>query len=128
MMPMTTLLYVDDEEPIGRLISRYFSRRGDRVLLATTIAEACVVLETEEPSAILVDVWLGLESGVELVSWLSEHRPHLVDRVTFVTGERMERYQVGFGDAMIECAVIQKPFELTALASYIDDAGSRAGA
>ena len=125
---MTTLLYVDDEEPIGRLINRYFSRRGDRVLLAHTIAEAQGVLETEEPSAILVDVWLGLESGVDLVNWLSEHRPHLVERVTFVTGERLDRYQVGLPGAMVDCPVIHKPFALTELASYIDDAGSRAGA
>jgi DNA-binding response OmpR family regulator len=127
-MQMTTLLYVDDEEPIGRLISRYFSRRGDRVLLAHTVAEAQAVLEAEEPSAILVDVWLGLESGVELVNWLSEHRPHLVERVTFVTGERLDRYQVGLRGATVNCPVIHKPFVLTELASYIDDAGSRAGA
>jgi hypothetical protein len=37
---MSTLLYLDDEEPIGRVISRYFSRRGDRVLLAQSVEEA----------------------------------------------------------------------------------------
>lgn len=125
---MRTLLYVDDEEPIGRLISRYFSRRGDRVLIARTIAEAQAVLEVEEPNAILVDVWLGHESGVELVNWLSERSPHLVERVTFVTGERLDRYQVGVRGGVVDCPVIHKPFELTELASYIDDAGSRAGA
>ena len=124
---MATLLYVDDEEPIGRLISRYFSRRGDRVLLARTISEAQAVLETEEPSAILVDVWLGLESGVELVDWLSVHRPNLVERVTFVTGERLVRYHVGSGAEKIECPVIHKPFELDALATYLDDAGNHSG-
>ena len=31
---MSTLLYLDDEEQLGRVISRFFSRRGDRVLLA----------------------------------------------------------------------------------------------
>lgn len=125
---MTTLLYVDDEEPIGRLVSRFFSRRGDRVLLAHTLSEARAVFETEEPCAILVDVWLGPESGVDLVNWLSEHHPHLVERVTFVTGERLDRFQVGLRGAVVSCPVIHKPFELTELATYVDDAGSRARA
>ncbi|CAN5330312.1 hypothetical protein BH09GEM1_BH09GEM1_42390 [soil metagenome] len=125
---MVTLLYVDDEEPIGRLVSRFFSRRGDRVLLAKTIAEAQAILATEEPSAILVDVWLGVECGAELVTWLTEYKPHLVHGVTFVTGEQLDRYPVGYGGTTVEYPVIHKPFELNDLASYVDDAGSRAQA
>jgi DNA-binding response OmpR family regulator len=123
---MSTLLYLDDEEPIRRVISRYFSQRGDRVLLAQTIAEAKNLLDHEEPSAILVDVLLGVECGVEFVTWLAEHRPELLQRVTFVTGDHMDRYPVGFGGSTVDYPVIHKPFELNALASYIDSAGSRA--
>jgi DNA-binding response OmpR family regulator len=125
---MGTLLYVDDEEPIGRLIARYFSRRGDRVLLARSVAEAKAVLETENPGTILLDVWLGAESGVALVPWLAEHRPHLVPRVTFVTGEQLDSCQVGTGDESVEYPVIHKPFELDELATYVDSAESRAQA
>ena len=125
---MATLLYVDDEEPLGRLVSRYFSRRGDKVLLAHTIAEAQAELASEEPDTILLDVWLGAECGLALVSWLAEHRPHLLRRVTFVTGEQLDRYPVEIGGATIEYPVIHKPFELKFLATYVDDAGNRAQA
>ena len=125
---MATLLYVDDEEPLGRLVSRYFSRRGDRVLLARTIAEAQAVLDMEEPDTILLDVWLGAECGMALVSWLAEHRPHLMHRVIFVTGEQLDRYPVEIGGTTIEYPVIHKPFELRILATYVDDAGNRAQA
>ena len=125
---MATLLYVDDEEPLGRLVSRYFSRRGDKVLLAHTIAEAQALLDSEEPDTILLDVWLGAECGLALVSWLAEHRPHLLPRVTFVTGEQLDRYPVEIGGATIEYPVIHKPFELRNLATYVDHAGSRARA
>lgn len=125
---MATLLYVDDEEPLGRLVSRYFSRRGDKVLLASSIAEAQAVLGSEEPDTILLDVWLGAECGRALVSWLAEHRPQLLHRVTFVTGEQLDRYPVEIGGTMIEYPVIHKPFELKTLATYVDDAGSCAGA
>ena len=125
---MSTLLYLDDEELIGRVISRFFSQRGDRVLLARTIAEATALLQHEEPTAILIDVWLGVECGVGLVTWLVEHRPHLVTRVTFVTGEHLDHYAVGTGAARVEYPVIHKPFELNELANYIDSAGRRAQA
>ncbi len=125
---MATLLYVDDEEPIGRLIARFFARRGDRVLLARTIAEAQAILEAEAPDAILVDVWLGVERGADFVIWLAEHRPHMVQRVTFVTGEQLDRYPVDIGGTTVDCPVIHKPFELNDLATYVDDAGSRAQA
>jgi DNA-binding response OmpR family regulator len=125
---MSTLLYLDDEEPIGRVISRYFSRRGDRVLLAQSVEEAKVQLNEGEPTAILVDVQLGAECGVEFVTWLTEHRPELLERVTFVTGEHLDRYPVGYNGCTVDYPVIQKPFELEALASYIDSAGSRAQA
>ena len=123
---MTTLLYLDDEEPIRRVVSRFFSRRGDRVLLARTIAEAQVLLATEAPGAILVDVLLGVERGVELVIWIAEHRPELLHRVTFVTGEHCDRYPVGIDGQTVDYPVIHKPFELTALGNYVDGAGSRA--
>ena len=125
---MTTLLYLDDEEPIRRVVARYFSQRGDRVLLARSIAEAKVLLDKEEPSAILVDVLLGAECGVELVTWIAEHRPELLHRVTFVTGEHYDRYPVGIDGRTVEYPVIHKPFELSALGIYIDSAGTRAQA
>ena len=124
---MTTLLYLDDEEPIRRVVSRYFSQRGDRVLLARTIAEAKEHLDKDEaPEAILVDVLLGVECGVEFVTWIAENRSELLDRVTFVTGDHLDRYPVGINGRTVEYPVIQKPFELTALGNYIDSAGSRA--
>jgi DNA-binding response OmpR family regulator len=124
---MATILYVDDEEAIGRLVSRFFTRRGDRVLLANSITDARTILATEEPDAIFIDVWLGKESGVELVRWIAETRPSLFERVTFVTGELVEQGDNWALGGKIERPVIRKPFELAALAHFIDDAGPRAG-
>ena len=45
------------------------------------------MLESHDPDAIFLDVWLGTESGFELLSWIEDTRAHLADRVTFVTGE-----------------------------------------
>ena len=69
---------------------------------------------------------LGAECGVEFVTWLGDHRPELLERVTFVSGEHLDRCPVGYGGCTVDYPVIHKPFELNALASYIDSAGNRA--
>src|SRR4051812_6960731 len=84
---MTVVLYVDDEEMIGRAVARWFGLRGHTVHLASSIAAARRVLEQHAPDALFIDVWLGSESGFELMSWIEDARPELVGRVTFVTGE-----------------------------------------
>ena len=120
---MTTLLYVDDEESIGRVVARYFTRRGDVVLLARTIAEATEILEVENPSAVFIDVWLGSESGFELLDWIEDRRPHLAQRVTFVTGELVDTQGPDRTWKALGRPVIQKPFDLSSLARSVDSAG-----
>jgi DNA-binding NtrC family response regulator len=124
---MKTLLYVDDEETIGRVVSRFFARRGDVVLLARNIAEAREILAVQEPEVLFIDVWLGNESGFELMHWIEEQLPHLSERVTFVTGgladdKSPERIWKTLGRP-----VIQKPFDLASLAYSVDHAEKRAG-
>src|SRR6185369_4980988 len=80
---MASLLYVDDEETIGRAVSRWFERRGHQVHVARSIEDAKQILAEHEPAAIFVDVWLGTESGFELMGWIEDERPELADRVTF---------------------------------------------
>lgn len=121
---MATLLYVDDEEAIGRAVARWFGRRGHTVHLATSIAGAQAVLGEHEPDALFVDVWLGTESGFELLSWIEEARPELSERVTFVTGELADAHQ---GDKVwrtLGRPVLQKPFDFGQLEQYFDSAGS----
>src|SRR3954470_21689255 len=90
---MTVLLYVDDEEMIGRAVARWFGMRGHTVHVASSIASARRVLEEQSPDVLFIDVWLGNESGFELMSWIEDVRPELAGRVTFVTGELAEHHR-----------------------------------
>jgi DNA-binding response OmpR family regulator len=116
---MPSLLYVDDEETIGRAVARWFERRGHVVYIARSIDEAKRVLLHESPDAIFIDVWLGTESGFELMSWIEDVRGQLADRVTFVTGELAD--SIG-GSARnwqtLGRPVLQKPFELAQLEAH----------
>ena len=125
---MPSLLYVDDEVTIGRAVARWFERRGHVVNIARSVDEAKRVLLEQEPDVIFIDVWLGTESGFELMSWIEDVRSHLADRVTFVTGELADS-----ADAQhpvwqtLGRPVLQKPFDLAQLEAraYASDAAHR---
>jgi len=128
---MALLLYVDDEETIGPAVSRWFERRGHEVHLARSVEDAKQVLTVHEPAAIFIDVWLGKESGFELMAWIEDVHPKLASRVTFVTGELADspdgtrRVWKTLGRP-----VLQKPFEfaqLEARAFGATDAPRRSG-
>jgi DNA-binding response OmpR family regulator len=124
---MTTLLYVDDEETIGRAVARWFGRRGHTVLLAPDLRTAQSLLAEHSPDVVFIDVWLGTESGFELMSWIEDTRPDLANRVTFVTGELADAER---GDRIWQTLgrpVLQKPFDFAQLDHYIMDAARRGG-
>ena len=116
---MATLLYVDDEETIGRAVARWFERRGYLVHVARTLDGARRVLLEHEPDTVFVDMWLGAESGFELFSWIEDVKPELANRVVFVTGQltetQFDRTDIwkGFGRP-----VVQKPFDFAQLEAY----------
>lgn len=112
---MATLLYVDDEENIGRAVARWFGRRGHTVHLAPNIATAQRLLAEHDPDVLFVDVWLGSESGFELMSWIEDTRPELAGRVTFVTGELADNSRSDRVWRTLGRPVLQKPFDFAQL-------------
>ena len=117
---MATLLYVDDEETIGRAVARWFERRGHVVHVARSLVQAQDMLRDIHPDALFIDVWLGTESGFELMSWIEESRPQLADRVVFVTGELVDSKNVDAGRLWqtLGRPVLQKPFDFAQLEAY----------
>ena len=124
---MTTLLYVDDEETIGRAVARMFGLRGDVALIAKSVAEAQDILEHNQPDIVFIDVWLGDESGFEILAWIEDFRPDLAQRVTFVTGELVAYDDPDSVWAKLGRPVIQKPFDFKHLIDAVDHAGRGAG-
>jgi DNA-binding NtrC family response regulator len=123
---MATLLYVDDEETIGRAVARWFGRRGHTVHVAATVAAAQRILSEHDPDVLFVDVWLGTESGFELMSWIEDARPELASRVTFVTGELADETRGGRVWRTLGRPVLQKPFDFAQLEQHTEKALDRA--
>ena len=115
---MATILFVDDEESLRRATRAALGRRGHTVHTAHSVAEAIRCLGLYQVDGIFVDVWLGTDSGFDLVSWLENHRPNLATRVVFVTGD------VSLGAAYdrkvraLGLPVLGKPFTIDELDTY----------
>jgi two-component system response regulator RegA len=124
---MSTLLYVDDEVLIGKAVARWFAKRGHTVHLADSVATAQQAIAEHQPDALFIDVWLGFESGFELMSWIEDTHPALADRVTFVTGELADATRIDRVWRTLGRPVLQKPFDFADLERYVADAEGRRG-
>jgi DNA-binding NtrC family response regulator len=116
---MAIVMYVDDEPAICRVVGRWFERRGIPILLAESAAEARRLLREHDVTGVFIDVWLGEETGFDLLAWIAEHRPQLKDRVVFITGDVAPGVAPGTELHALGHAVIAKPFELAELQSYV---------
>jgi DNA-binding response OmpR family regulator len=120
---MATLLYVDDEALIGNAVARWFTRRGHTVHLAVSIesAQRQILALRLALDALFIDVWLGQESGFELMSWIEENDPPLAARVTFVTGELADATRPDRVWRTLGRPVLQKPFDFADLERHVTE-------
>jgi CheY-like chemotaxis protein len=110
-----TLMLVEDEEGVRRMVRSALERCGYRVLLAGSGPEALEVAHTHEgPIDLLItDIVMPKMSGHELARRMVEERPGMP--VLFMSGYLDNRFDTTSGDA--PPAFMQKPFapfELTA--------------
>lgn len=106
---MATLLYVDDEEAIGRAVRLWLTRKGHVVHLARDAASAREIVQSAPLDGVFLDLWLGADSGLELYRWIDALDPALGERVAFVTGDLFDRQvELELGSRR----VLTKPFEL----------------
>jgi CheY-like chemotaxis protein len=108
------VVVVCDDDAALRLLCRVnLELEGYRVLEATGEKDLNRVLETEDVSALLLDVRLGQEDGIEIAERLGGTYPDLP--VAFFTGslERSELQRVGGHE------VLTKPFSLEELSETV---------
>lgn len=117
---MATVLYVDDEDAIRRVVVTWLTRRGHTVHAVGTVAAARSLLETRAVDGAFVDLWLENESGLELQDWIDEHRPDLSPNIVFVTGDITVGETSSHAFAHLGRPVLTKPFELVQLDAYVD--------
>jgi DNA-binding response OmpR family regulator len=113
-----TILVVDDEAPLRRVLERSLSRHGFRVIGAGSAETAYELLAAEEPDALLLDIHLPTMSGLALYLAIVHRWPVFEGRIAIMTGDAdadevrtwLERHQ---------CVVIRKPFNLREVTDWL---------
>jgi DNA-binding NtrC family response regulator len=67
MSPAGKVLLVDDEVAVRNVYQLYFETNGYKVRVAGSVAEALGVLRKERLDAVILDIFLQQENGLELL-------------------------------------------------------------
>ena len=113
---------MDDERTIRTAVSRYLRRCGWEADEAEDGLAALAKLEHSPPGAydvVISDLRMPHCSGDQLHDWLAQNRPDLFVRLILTTGDLASPALADF-ITRTPRPVIEKPFELAALAQLIE--------
>ena len=69
------LIVVDDQAPMQELLKLYFEKQGFTVWVCETGAECLALLEKVQPDIVLLDIHLGKEDGMDVLTQIKNLRP-----------------------------------------------------
>ncbi len=116
-----TVLIVDDEAGLRRVLQRFLERHGYRVLSAGTAESAYEILASEEADALLLDIHLPTMSGLALYLAIIHRWPALEGHIAIMTGDA-EAEEVRTWLDHHRCTVMRKPFNLKEVADWVSSA------
>ena len=117
-MPAHSILIVDDEAPLRRVLERSLTREGLRVIGAASAETAYELLAVEQPDALLLDIHLPTMSGLALYLAIVHRWPSLEGRIAIMTGDA-EAEEVRTWLDHHHCVVIRKPFNLREVSDWL---------
>lgn len=88
--PRATLLIVDDEPSICKVLSLWFSSRYN-VIVAQSGEAALAIIRSENVDVMLIDLRIPDIRGDVIFAVAAGYQPHLRDRSLFYTGDITER-------------------------------------
>lgn len=113
-----TVLVVDDDASLRRVLERALVKDGYRVLSAGSAETAYTLLESQEPDALLLDIQLPTMSGLALYLAIVHRWPHLDGRIAIMTGDA-EAEDVRRWLEQNRCTVLRKPFDLREISAWL---------
>jgi CheY-like chemotaxis protein len=113
---MTTLLIVEDHQPLREILSELFQDDGFRVIVATTGIQALCLLEREEPDLILADVVMPVMDGIDLCQHLKQGKETSDIPIILMTaaGSQLSAEAEQAADGFIT-----KPFDITTMEKLV---------
>lgn len=113
-----SVLVVDDDHSIRRLIRTLLSRAGYESEEAQNGEEALRMIKTHAYRIILLDLMMPVVNGFEVLEWLEEHSPDSMQCVIVTTAAADRDISRLRRDAVF--SVLRKPFDLAELVQTVD--------
>jgi len=120
MTPPHTVLVVDDEAPLRRVLERSLTREGYRVVSTGSAEGAYSLVEAEHADAVLLDIHLPTMSGLALYLAMVHRWPELDGRIAIMTGDA-EAEEVRSWLEQNRCMVLRKPFNLREISTWLEE-------
>ena len=102
-------LIVDDEPDVAEVLEILAGRAGYTVDVAVNGQEAIELIMRQDYDVILSDLRMPQLDGPGLYSWLEREKPHLTQRIAFVTGDTLGDAAARFLNSSGR-PVLEKPF------------------
>ena len=118
-MSPVSLLVVDDDAALLRMLTEAAEKRGYQVACASSLAAADAALDHDHFDVALVDLTLGSESGLDAIRHIKEHAPDaeiVVLSASTSVASAIQSYELS------AFAFVQKPFVIAQLFDTIDRA------
>jgi DNA-binding response OmpR family regulator len=114
-----SVLIVDDEASLRRVLERALTREGYRVISAGSAEGAYALLENERADAVLLDIQLPTMSGLALYLAISHRWSYLEGRIAIMTGDAQAE-EVRSWLEHHRCVVLHKPFDLREITVWLE--------
>jgi OmpR family response regulator RpaB len=121
-----SVLVIDDEAHIRKVIELKFRNRGYLVSTATNGEEGLELIKAQEPDVVITDIMMPKLDGktlCERVNELKKDRPFL----TIVMTCRISPTEQDWIDQMQDTVFVEKPFSLATMLKCVDQYFSKEG-
>jgi DNA-binding response OmpR family regulator len=112
------ILVVDDERVVVDLLDYYLRSEGHSVDISRDGRAALSKLKESDYDLIFCDIRMPDVSGQDLFHWIRANKPHLADRIIFITGDVATPETLAFLNNPPK-RWLEKPFDLTELRAAI---------
>jgi DNA-binding NtrC family response regulator len=120
------VLLIEDEPGVMAYVRATLERNGYAVVCAESGAEGVRILESGEFLGVVSDMRTpGGIDGADVHAWISQHRPELVSRIVFITGDIASEDTVStLRRTGAPC--VEKPFRVRQFISVVENAMGKA--
>jgi len=113
------ILVIEDEPSVMSFVRAALERGGYGVIAVTTGVEALKVLETGSFLGVVSDMRTpGGVDGSDVHAWLVAHRPELVSKLIFITGDIVNE-ETAATLTRTGAPCVEKPFRIQQLISVV---------